>query len=64
MRRPKKPSPAKTEQETPSESTAGPAIHEHIGRQLKAMFDEVVSEPVPERFQKLLEELARKQAKK
>ena len=35
-------------------------IHEYIGRTLKGMFDEVVTEPVPDRLRKLLEELERK----
>ena len=39
------------------------ALHEHIGSRLKAMFDEVVEEPVPERLRELLEELERKQPK-
>ena len=39
------------------------AMHEHIGRQLKTMFDEVVTQPVPDKLLKLLEELERKQAK-
>ena len=38
-------------------------VHEHIGRQLKAMFDEVVTQPVPDKLRKLLEELERKQSK-
>ena len=40
------------------------ALQEHIGRQLKAMFDEVIEQPVPDRFRELLDELERKQAKK
>jgi hypothetical protein len=32
----------------------------HIGRQLRAVYEEVVREPVPDRFLKLLEELDRK----
>lgn len=28
-----------------------------IGKQLKALFDEVVNEPIPDRFTRLLEEL-------
>jgi hypothetical protein len=32
-------------------------MHEHIGRKLKAMFDEVVTQPVPDRLRKLLEDL-------
>jgi hypothetical protein len=35
-------------------------IGEMIGRELKAMFDDVVAEPVPEEFRELLEELERK----
>jgi hypothetical protein len=38
------------------------AIHEHIGRQLRGIFDEVVTQPVPEKFRKLLDELERKQS--
>jgi Anti-sigma factor NepR len=35
-------------------------IHEHIGRQLRGIFDEVVTQPVPEKFRQLLDELERK----
>lgn len=35
-------------------------IHEHIGRQLRSMFEDVVAQPVPERLKKLLDELERK----
>jgi hypothetical protein len=45
------------------EPTASFPLHEHIGRQLKAMFDEVLSQPVPDKFRELLEELERKQPK-
>ena len=38
-------------------------MHEHIGRQLKAMFDEVVTQPVPDKLRRLLEDLERKQSK-
>jgi hypothetical protein len=37
------------------------AMHEHIGRQLRGIFEEVVTQPVPEKFRKLLDELERKQ---
>lgn len=40
------------------------ALHEHIGGRLKAMFDEVVEEPVPEKLRELLDELERKQPKR
>lgn len=35
-------------------------LTEHIGEGLRTMFQDVVSEPVPERFQKLLDDLERK----
>lgn len=37
-------------------------LQAHIGRQLRAVYDEVVNEGVPERFLRLLEELERKKA--
>jgi len=61
---------------TPPNSDAPTSIHEaqesdvkldtdlqaHIGRQLRAVYDEVVNEPVPDKFIRLLEELERKQS--
>jgi hypothetical protein len=35
-------------------------LHEHIGRTLKALFDEVTAQPVPEKLRELLRELERK----
>jgi hypothetical protein len=37
-----------------------PAVEQLISRQLRAIYDEVVNEPVPDRFVRLLEELERK----
>jgi len=37
-------------------------LQAHIGRQLRAVYDEVVNEAVPDRFLRLLEELERKKA--
>ena len=37
-------------------------LQAHIGRQLRAVYDEVVNEPVPDKFIRLLEELERKQS--
>jgi Anti-sigma factor NepR len=34
-------------------------MREHIGRKLKAMFDEVVDQPLPDRLRKLLGDLDR-----
>jgi hypothetical protein len=38
-------------------------LSEHIGRELRSMFDGVVAEPVPDRFLELLEALEKKQSK-
>jgi hypothetical protein len=50
----------------PGDSVAGAMfgadLQAHIGRQLRAVYDEVVGEAIPERFLRLLEELERKQA--
>jgi hypothetical protein len=40
----------------------GPDLQALIGQQLRAVYHEVLSEPVPDRFVRLLEELAAKQA--
>jgi Anti-sigma factor NepR len=55
------------ERERPPGAQSAPAssdfaLHEHIGRQLRGIFDEVVTQPVPEKFRKLLDELERKQS--
>jgi hypothetical protein len=41
-----------------------PELQAHIGRQLRAMYNEVVNEPVPDRLLRLLKELERKRADK
>jgi hypothetical protein len=48
----------------PGGAILGGDLQAHIGRQLRAVYDEVASEGVPDRFLKLLEELERKEAKK
>jgi len=37
-------------------------LQAHIGRQLRAVYDEVVNEAVPDRFLRLLDELERRKA--
>ena len=37
-------------------------MHEHVGRRLKEMFDEVTTQPIPDRFVKLLAELEQRQS--
>jgi hypothetical protein len=48
----------------PTGVTLEPELQAHIGRQLRAVYDEVVNEPVPDRFVRLLEELEREQAER
>jgi hypothetical protein len=43
----------------PDGHTLGPDLRAHLGAQLRAMYHEIVSDPVPERFRRLLEELAK-----
>jgi hypothetical protein len=38
-------------------------VQAHLGRQLRALYDEVAGEPVPDRFRKLLEQLEQMEAK-
>jgi hypothetical protein len=40
----------------------GPDLQAMIGQQLRAVYHEILNEPVPDRFVKLLEELATKEA--
>ncbi len=41
-----------------------PQVQLEIGRHLRAHYDDVVSEPVPDRFMELLEKLERSMARK
>jgi hypothetical protein len=50
------------EAQTVPDAMLGADLQAHIGRQLRAVYEEVVGEAVPDRFLKLLEELERKQA--
>lgn len=55
-------------EEPPGAREPGPAgdafpMHEHIGRHLKALFDDTVAQPVPDRFRELLDQLERKRPK-
>ena len=36
-----------------------PALQAHIGRQVRAMFDEVAEEPIPDHLMRLLQDLDR-----
>ena len=37
-------------------------VHEHVGRRLREMFDEVTTQPIPDKFVKLLAELEQRQS--
>jgi hypothetical protein len=37
-----------------------PQVQEHIGRQLRAVYDDVLKQPLPDRFRELLEKLDQK----
>ncbi|MBO0764136.1 MAG: hypothetical protein J2P50_06075 [Hyphomicrobiaceae bacterium] len=39
-------------------------VRERIGHELRSLFEDVVGEPVPERFRRLLQELERNSSKK
>jgi hypothetical protein len=45
--------------ENPPGEGMSPALQGHIGRQVRAMFDEVAEEPVPDHLLRLLQELDR-----
>jgi hypothetical protein len=47
-----------------SDLTLQPQLQAHLGRSLKAVYDALVEEPVPERLLKLLDELERKEKEK
>ncbi len=47
----------------PDEPTIDQAIQRHLGRKLKASYDELIKQPVPDKFRQLLEDLERKETK-
>jgi hypothetical protein len=55
--------PAGAEPASATSAMLEPDLQAHIGRTLRAVYDEVVNEAVPERFRQLLEDLERKQAR-
>jgi hypothetical protein len=48
----------------PPEGRIEPDIQDHIGRQLRAVYNEVLDEPVPDRFLRLLADLESKRGTK
>lgn len=45
----------------PEAPSLQPQIQDHIGRQLRAMYDTVLNQPVPDRFRELMERLDAKE---
>ena len=45
-------------------SQVGPRIQSEIGKQLRAIYDDVINEPVPAKFIELLEMLERSNSRK
>jgi len=52
--------PGKTKPAEGAEPQLDPSMQAHIGAQLRALYEKLVDEPVPDRFLKLLEDLERK----
>jgi anti-sigma factor NepR-like protein len=50
---------AETAQGTKADSGLTPALQAHIGRHVRAVFDEVAREPIPEHLLRLLKDLER-----
>jgi anti-sigma factor NepR-like protein len=50
---------AETAEGTEADSGLTPALQAHIGRHVRAVFDEVAREPVPEHLLRLLKDLER-----
>ncbi|HWB44057.1 MAG TPA: NepR family anti-sigma factor [Hyphomicrobiaceae bacterium] len=53
---------ARPDRKRRSQPRAAAAVHEHIGRALRNMFEEVVAQPIPNKFVLLLKELEKKQS--
>lgn len=45
--------------ESPPGEAMSPALQAHIGRQVRAVFDEVAEEPIPDHLLRLLQDLDR-----
>jgi hypothetical protein len=62
-----KPPRQAADRDTPSRGAGGEGnppfpVHEHVGRRLREMFDEVTTQPIPDKFLKLLEDLEHAQS--
>jgi hypothetical protein len=49
--------------EQPFDKAVDQAIQNHLGRKLKATYDDLVQQPVPDKFRQLLDELERQEKK-
>lgn len=57
------PKPAVVDAAGEADASLDPALLAHIGRELRGLYDEIVEQPVPDRFLRLLEELDRAKGK-
>jgi hypothetical protein len=48
----------------PNSTIVGQDIQNYLGRKLKASYDDLVRQPVPDKFRQLLEELERREKEK
>ena len=55
----RQPSPEQHVPPAPPAQSLEPDVQAHLGRQLRAVYDELASQPVPDRFLKLLDALER-----
>lgn len=66
-KREQKPPRQAADRDAPSPGASGEGkppfpVHEHVGRRLREMFDEVTTQPIPDKFLKLLEDLEHAQS--
>ena len=50
-----------SDEASPPQGYIPPELQDHIGRQLRAVYNDILEEPIPDRFLKLLAELKNKQ---
>ncbi len=62
--RPRRPSVTPGAPGSSTSGRKGSELGAEIGRELRALFDSVVAEPVPDAFRQLLDELERKSGKR
>jgi hypothetical protein len=54
---------ASGDRDRPFDKSVDQAVQNHLGRKLKANYDDLVQQPVPDKFRQLLDELERQEKK-